>query len=372
MRTGADLRSPRGTVAVIGAGGWGTALACVLAYAGNEVRLWARRPEFAAQIQALRQNSTYLPDVALPPGIEVTSDAAAAGQDAQLAVFATPTQALRSVAELFRPHLPGGIPLVSASKGIEIGTLRRPTEVLAEVFAGGSGVGGGESDRPGPSPSDSPNVLCLSGPNFAAEVARRLPAATVLAATDTRLAGRARECFSGQNSFRIYTRQDVVGAELGGALKNVIAIVAGIADGLALGLNCRAAIITRGLAEITRLGAAMGADPLTFAGLSGMGDLVLTCTGSLSRNQWAGRELGSGRSLDDIVGGTRMVIEGVSTTRAARELACRHGVDMPLTNELHQVLFDGKPPREAVSSVLARTLRDEQEHSASSPVLPRP
>ncbi len=349
--TADTAKTNRGPVAVIGAGGWGTALACVLAYAGNEVRLWARRPDFASLIQVERQNSTYLPDVALPPNIVATSDPGTAALDIALAVFATPTQALRDVAELFRAHLPGGLPLVSASKGVEVDTLLRPTQILAEVFG-------------------RPHVLCISGPNFAAEVARRLPAASVLAAADVRLAGRVREWFAGQNSFRIYTRQDVIGVELGGALKNVIAIVAGIADGLALGLNARAAIITRGLAEITRLGVAMGADPLTFAGLSGIGDLVLTCTGSLSRNQWAGRELGSGRSLDDIVGGTRMVIEGVSTTRAARELARRHAVDMPLTNELHQVLFEGKPPREAVASVLARTLRDEQEHSPAGAAAP--
>ncbi len=367
------MNAVRRRVAVIGAGGWGTALSCVLSYAGNEVLLWARRPEFAAQLQAQRQNPVYLPEVTLPPGVEVTADAAAATAGVVLAVFATPAQALRDVAEVFRRHLSPGTPLVSASKGIEVGTLRRPTEILAEVFGaqedgGGILVGGGGA--PHHDPYLYPHVLCLSGPNFAAEVARRLPAASVLAARDSGLGSRCRGFFAGQSSFRVYTRQDVTGVELGGALKNVIAIIAGIADGLALGLNTRAAIITRGLAEITRLGVAMGADPLTFAGLSGMGDLVLTCTGALSRNQWAGRELGSGRSLEDIVGSTRMVIEGVSTTRAAHELARRHGVDMPLTNELYLVLFEGKAPRDAVNSLLTRTLRDEREHVTLSSPLP--
>lgn len=352
MRDEPGKYSPPGAVAVIGAGGWGTALACVLARGGHSVRLWARRPEFAAHVQVRRENEVYLPDVALAPGISVTSDPATAVHGAKLVVFATPAQAVGAMADLFGPHLGLGVPIVSASKGIDTETLRRPTEILAAMGRNG-GAAAPSPDRP---------ILCISGPNFASEIARGLPACSVLACTDTEIAGQVRAWFAGQSSLRIYTRADVTGVELGGALKNVIAILAGIADGMALGLNARAAIITRGLAEIARLGVTMGADPLTFAGLSGMGDLVLTCTGSLSRNQWAGRELGQGRSVSEIVGGTRMVIEGVATTKAAHILAQRYGVDMPLTSELHRVLFEDKPVREMLPSLLARALRDEGEY----------
>jgi len=349
----ADSLGPPGPVVVIGAGGWGTALACVLARGGHEVRLWARRPDFAEHVQVRRENEAYLADIALAPNITVTADPAQAATGARLAVFATPTQALSSVLDLFAPHLTPGVPLVSASKGIDIDTLRRPTEILAAAAIGAMPAGDDVPRSP---------VLCLSGPNFAAEVARGLPACSVLACSDAQIAGHVRSWFAGQSSLRVYTREDVVGVEMGGALKNVIAIVAGITDGLALGLNARAAIITRGLAEIARLGVAMGADALTFAGLSGMGDLVLTCTGSLSRNQWAGRELGHGKSLAEIIGGTRMVIEGVSTTKAAHTLAQMHGVEMPLTHELYRVLFEDKPVRDVLPSLLARALRSEGEY----------
>jgi len=330
-------------VAVIGAGGWGTALACVLARAGNAVRLWARRPEFAEHLQVRRENDAYLPGVSLPPEIRVASCHAVALENAGLVILATPTQALREVLAAIQPSVRAGALVVSASKGIEISTLTRPSELICELLGPGH------------------PAISLSGPNFAAEVARGLPGATVLASAKREDAARARQWFAGQQPFRVYTHDDLIGVELGGALKNVIAIIAGMADGLGLGLNARAAIITRGLAEISRLGVAMGADPLTFAGLSGLGDLVLTCTGAASRNQWAGRELGQGRTIEEIVGGTRMVVEGVSTTKAAWQLAQRHGVDMPLTGELHQVLFEGKPAAEVLASILSRSLRDERE-----------
>lgn len=330
--------------AVIGAGGWGTALACVLARAGHEVRLWARRPGFAALLAEGRVNETYLPGVTLPPGISVGSDMAASLRGAELVVLAAPTQALREVATAARPSLKRDALLISAAKGIETSTMLRPSQVIAAICGPGH------------------EALSLSGPNFAAEVGRELPAAAVLAGSSLAAAAAAQAYFGGQRTFRVYTHDDLIGVELGGALKNVIAIVAGISDGLGLGLNARAAIITRGLAEITRLGVAMGAKPLTFAGLSGLGDLVLTCTGSLSRNQWAGRELGSGRSAADIAASTPMVIEGISTTQAAWTMAQEHGVDMPLTGELHQVLFNAKPVQEVLNSLLSRGLRDERDH----------
>jgi glycerol-3-phosphate dehydrogenase (NAD(P)+) len=293
-------------------------------------------------MQAQRENPAYLPGVPLPDLVRVEPDSAAALDGAGMVVFATPAQAIREVAAGMSRFVPEGALLVSGVKGIEIDTLERPTEVLKAIF-----------------PANP--VLCLSGPNFAAEVARGLPAATVLACPDQAAACAARDWFGGQQQFRVYTHDDIVGVEVGGALKNVVAIVAGMSDGLGLGQNARAAIVTRGLAEISRLGVAMGADPLTFAGLSGMGDLVLTSTGSLSRNQWAGRELGAGRSLTEILAGTRMVVEGVTTARAAWALAQRHNVEMPLTMELHQVLFGGKSAREVLSSLLSRSLRDERE-----------
>jgi glycerol-3-phosphate dehydrogenase (NAD(P)+) len=334
----------------VGAGGWGTALACVLAWAGHRVRLWARRPEFAASLQALRRNEAYLPGVAIPGGVTCTSGREEAVLGADLVVFCAPAQALGEVAASFAPYLGAGIPLVSASKGLEVGTLRRMSEVLSDACGRPGGAG----------------VLALSGPNFAAEVGRRLPAATVLASPDAGVARGVREWFAGCASLRVYTSTDVVGVELGGALKNVIALLAGLVDGMGLGQNARAGVITRGLAEITRLGVAMGADPLTFAGLSGLGDLVLTCTGALSRNQWAGRELGRGRTIEDILAGTPMVVEGVATTRAACDLASRHRVEMPLAREMFEVLFEHKSPAEVVVSALSRAPRDERDDTRRS------
>jgi len=341
----APVRESQRPVAVVGAGGWGTALACVLARGGNRVRLWARRPEFAAEVEQRRENAVYLPGVPLPGAVVCTADLATALDGARLVVFATPAQALRDVCSRAAGHIEPGSILVSASKGIEIGTLKRMSEVLAEVLG-----------RP-----DGEGIAALSGPNFAVEVGRGLPAATVLAARDMELASEARQPFAGRPELRVYTHTDVVGVEVGGALKNVIALVAGMVEGLGLGLNARAGVITRGLAEVTRLGVAMGAQPLTFAGLSGLGDLVLTCTGGLSRNLGAGRELGAGRSIEEIQAGTRMVIEGASTTRAARTLAGRHSVEMPLTEQMYQVLFEHKRAQDVVREILSRDLRAEIE-----------
>lgn len=335
------------TATVVGAGGWGTALACVLANCGHRVCLWARRPELAREIQESRCNAVYLPGVTLPASVLCTADPEEALSAAQLVIFSTPAQAVGEVATRLKPFVSPSAAVVSSSKGLDIVTLRRMSEVLAQCL-----------DRP-----ERGGVAALSGPNFAAEVARGLPAATVIASERDELSRSARDWFAGSRAFRVYTRRDITGVELGGALKNVIALVAGLVDGMDLGLNARAAVITRGLAEITRLGVVMGADPLTFAGLSGLGDLVLTCTGQLSRNLWAGRELGKGRSLAEILSGTPMVVEGVSTTRAAHALAAREGVEMPLTAQMHEVLFEGKPPSEALHAILRRGLRDEREFS---------
>jgi glycerol-3-phosphate dehydrogenase (NAD(P)+) len=337
------------TAAVIGAGGWGTALACVLGNCGHPVSLWARRSELASEIQATRLNEVYLPGVRVPDSLVCTDDPAQALSGAGLVVFSTPAQAMGDVAALMRPHMPLSAAVVSSAKGLDIATLRRMSQVLAQTL-GLPETGG---------------VAALSGPNFAAEVARGLPAAAVVASESEELRRSVRDWFSGSRALRIYTRGDLIGVELGGALKNVIALIAGLVDGMELGLNARAAVITRGLAEISRLGVVMGADSLTFAGLSGMGDLVLTCTGQLSRNLWAGRELGKGRSLADLLAGTPMVIEGVTTTRAAHALATQRGVEMPLTAQMHEVLFDGKPPSEALNAVLRRSLRDEREEGAN-------
>ncbi|MDP2871417.1 MAG: NAD(P)H-dependent glycerol-3-phosphate dehydrogenase [Bacillota bacterium] len=339
--------SSTGAAAVIGAGGWGTALACVLGMCGHKVNLWARRAELAQHVQETRCNEVYLPGVTLPASLRCTADPEEALSGAELVVFSTPAQAMGQVSAKVGRYVSPSAAVVSSSKGLEIATLRRMSQVLAESLG-----------RP-----EDGGVAALSGPNFAAEVARGLPAATVVASADEELNRGIRSWFASSRALRVYTRRDIVGVELGGALKNVIALVAGLVDGMELGLNARAAVITRGLAEITRLGVAMGADALTFAGLSGMGDLVLTCTGQLSRNLWAGRELGKGRSLADILAGTPMVVEGVGTTRAAQLLAAELGVEMPLTQQMHEVLFDGKPASEALSAVLRRSLRDEREFS---------
>jgi len=330
-------------VAVIGAGAWGTALACLLAEKGERVRLWAFEPEVAAGIVADHENKLYLPGVPLPPTLETTTSLEEAVFDVELMVFVVPSHAAAKVAAALAPHVPPGVPVVSATKGIEPEKLRVMSTLLEEMLPA------------------SP-VFALSGPSFAVEVCRRLPTAVVLGGAPGPQAEALQRRFM-TAAFRVYLGGDPVGVQLGGALKNVIALAAGVVDGLGLGHNSRAALITRGLAEMVRLGVAMGADPRTFAGLSGMGDLVLTCTGALSRNRSVGVQLGQGKKLADVLAGTRTVAEGVSTSKAALGLAQRHCVELPIVREVCAVLFEGKDPRRAVSDLMERAARPELDQA---------
>jgi glycerol-3-phosphate dehydrogenase (NAD(P)+) len=329
--------------AVLGAGSWGTALALHLARRGAATTLWARRPERAAAIRKARENTDYLPGHRLPENLEVSDDLGRALEGAGLVLFVVPAQASRSIYRDAAGHLDGTADLVIASKGIEEGTLSRLSEILAGT------LGPGSKER----------VTALSGPSFAMEVARGDPTAVVVAGTDDRVTRSVQSAVSWGN-LRAYRNTDLVGVELAGALKNVMAIATGIAEGIGFGTNTRAALITRGLAEIARLGTALGGRAATFAGLAGAGDLILTCTGSLSRNRAVGIEVGRGRPLQEILSGMRMVAEGVATTRAAVALASRHGVDMPIARKVHDVLFEGRPPRDAVGDLLARPLKEEE------------
>lgn len=330
------------TIGIVGGGGWGTALAILFAGKGLSPSLWVYEAELASLMARERQNPWYLPDILLPDSIRVTNDLGESVRDCQLVILAVPSHVFRAVAGQVIPCLPQGIPVLSVTKGIEEGSLRRMGEILAELL----------------SPTAKHSVAVLSGPTFAKEVAQGQPTAAVVASCSLDLATRLQDLLA-TPSFRLYTNSDVVGVELGGALKNVMAIATGISDGLGLGENARAALITRGLAEMSRLGLALGADPLTFTGLAGLGDLVLTCTGSLSRNRRVGLELGRGRSLKEIVGEMRMVAEGVKTTASALALARRAGVVMPITAEVAAVLGGEKSPREAVEALLRREPRSE-------------
>ncbi len=331
-------------VAVIGAGGWGTALSIVAARAGCDVRLWARSPGAAAEIEESRVNRAYLDGHIIPEGVRATADAFEALRGASLVVLAAPSHATRGVLESLRDALEPDAVLVSATKGVEVETGRRISEIVAEVA-------GAEA---------AARFVCLSGPSFAQEVAAGLPTAVVAASRDEELARAVQRALSAQN-FRVYTNPDVVGAELGGASKNVMAVAAGMVSGLGLGANSVAALVTRGLAEMTRLALAEGARHETLMGLAGLGDLVLTCTGGLSRNRRVGEELGRGRALADVLAGMREVAEGVRTTRAIRLLAARRGVEMPITEEVHAVLYEGKTARAAVGSLMSRPLKEEFE-----------
>ena len=328
--------------AVIGAGSWGTALAVHLARSGRPAVLWARDPALAERLAARRENAAYLPGCALPDGLEVTHDLRRALRDAALVLFVVPAQASRAVYREAAPHLAERVDLLIASKGIEEGSLLRLSQVLAQELPAGRGRRTG----------------ALSGPSFAAEVARGDPTAVVVSGPDAAAARRVQEALSSGN-LRVYRNGDLAGVELAGALKNVVAIATGIAEGIGFGANTRAALITRGMAEITRLGTALGGQAATFAGLAGMGDLILTCTGNLSRNRSVGLEVGRGRRLEEVLAGMRMVAEGVATTRAAVALAARQGVEMPIARKVHEVLFEGRPAREAVSDLLARPLKEE-------------
>lgn len=325
--------------AVVGAGAWGTALADLLARNGHEVRLWAYEPDVADSINSRHENTRFLAGQKLATSLRAVNDLPAALADAELVTIATPSQLMRSIVQKARPGLNGSAPVVVASKGIERGTLALMTDVADEELP-------------------EATVVALSGPSFAAEVASCQPTAVVAASGSVDAAELTQRALS-SGYFRVYTHTDVIGVELGGALKNVMAVATGIAEGLGLGFNARAALITRGLAEMTRLGVAIGAEQSTFAGLAGLGDLVLTCTGSLSRNRAVGVELGKGKSLDDALAGRETVAEGVATAQSARELAAREGVDMPIVDTVNRVLFEGQPARSAISALMTRELRAE-------------
>ncbi|MDB4914930.1 MAG: hypothetical protein JWM95_2574 [Gemmatimonadetes bacterium] len=327
--------------AVIGAGAWGTALADVLARNGHDVQLWALEEDVVASVNEHHENARFLSGAPLSAALGATSSLKDALRDATLICAATPSQHLRGVLRQARPFLAPRAIICVASKGIERDTLALMSEVVAD---------------------EAPNhpVVALSGPSFAAEVAARQPTAIVAASVDIISAEAVQDAFSNAH-FRIYTHDDVVGVELGGSLKNVMAVAAGIAEGVGLGFNSRAALITRGLAEMSRLGAALGAQPATFAGLAGIGDLVLTCTGSLSRNRAVGLAVGQGATLEEALRGKETVAEGVATTRSALALANREGVEMPLVEMVHRILFDGHSAHTALTELMARELRSEQD-----------
>jgi glycerol-3-phosphate dehydrogenase (NAD(P)+) len=324
---------------VIGAGAWGTALADLLTRNGHEVRLWAYEPDVADAITERHENTRFLAGHPLTPALRATNDLGQALTGAELVVMATPSQVLRPIARAARASIRESTPVVIASKGLERETLSLMTQVAAEELPRAT-------------------VVALSGPSFAAEVVRCQPTAVVVASDDSDAAALVQRAFSSPY-FRAYTHTDIVGVELGGALKNVMAVATGIAEGLGLGFNARAALITRGLAEMTRLGVSLGAEQGTFAGLAGLGDLVLTCTGSLSRNRAVGIELGKGRNLEDVLRDTETVAEGVVTAQSARELARRSGVEMPIVDTVNRVLFEGQPARSAIGALMTRELRSE-------------
>jgi len=331
-----------GRVTVVGGGAWGTALAGVLAENGHQVVLWCYEADVAESINATHVNP-YLEGVSLPSSLVAEADLATALQGTRVVVSASPSQFVRGVMGRAAAHVAPDATLISASKGIELGSLLRMDEVLAEVL-----------------PAAAMRRFCvLSGPSFAKEVAAGQPTAVVIASRSAAVADEARLLFQ-TPSFRVYTSKDVVGVELAGALKNVIAIAAGTTDGLGLGYNTTAALITRGLAEITRLGVAVGADKATFYGLAGLGDLVLTCTGSLSRNRAVGYRLGKGEPLQRIVGEMTAVAEGVETTRAAFELSRRVGVEMPIIQQMYAILYEGREPADALRALMNRDPKPEE------------
>jgi glycerol-3-phosphate dehydrogenase (NAD(P)+) len=330
-------------VAVVGAGSWGTALANLLAEKGIPTTLWSYETDVAEAINEQHRNPRYLSGVNLDERLRATDRMEAAVAEATVVVSVSPSHVVRQVMAEAGRWMGDETLVVSASKGIEMGSLQTMDEVLRDVLP--PLVGG--------------RAAFLSGPSFALEVAQGHPTAVTMASTDPDAAAEAQDLFQTER-FRVYTNPDVRGVELGGALKNVVAIAAGVVDGLEYGHNTRAALITRGLAEITRLGATLGADPITFAGLAGMGDLILTCTGGLSRNRHVGVELGRGRTLDEVLGEMTEVAEGVRTAKSARELAGRHGVEMPIVEEVYAMLYEGRPAVEAVENLMLRDPKPEQ------------
>jgi glycerol-3-phosphate dehydrogenase (NAD(P)+) len=342
VQTPSRQEAPSVVAGVVGAGSWGTALALLLHRNGHRVRLWTFDADVVQEVAEHGENRSYLSGIPLPESLKVSTDLEEVVNGAELVVSVSPSQFVGRVMAEAAPHLVPDALVVSASKGIEIATLRRMDQVLSPLL-----------------PESARRQLCvLSGPSFAVEVARELPTAVVVASRDRDARLRAQALF-GSNTFRVYTNPDVVGVELGGAVKNVIALAAGVASGLGFGHNTLAALITRGLAEITRLGLALGADQATFFGLAGMGDLVLTCTADLSRNRTVGFRLGRGERLEDILGDMKAVAEGVRTTAAVHELAESLGVEMPITNQVFRILEEEVDPREAVHELMMRDPKPE-------------
>jgi glycerol-3-phosphate dehydrogenase (NAD(P)+) len=328
-------------IAVLGGGSWGTALGHHLACQGMEVALLARDAELARGVNERNENARYLPGLFLHPALRAFTDARSALDGADICLLATPCQHLREALALAAPFLPDECIPVCAGKGIETGSLKRMSGVVADVL-----------------PGHAPRYAVLSGPSFAREVVEGKPTAVVAGCADAKLGRTLRAVFSG-NSFRVYSSTDVAGVELGGAVKNVMAIAAGLCDGLALGHNARAALITRGLAEMSRLGVELGARASTFMGLSGLGDLVLTCTGDLSRNRQVGLRLAAGESLSEITAGMHMVAEGIKTTEAVCRLGTAAKVDLPLAGAVNRILMEGAMPLGMVQELMARALREE-------------
>lgn len=328
--------------AVYGTGSWGTAFGMVLADAGCDVTLWARRAEVVDAVNTTRTNPEYFPGVQLPANLRATTDPAEAAEGADFTVLTIPSQTLRENLAAWAPKLAPDTVLVSLMKGIELGTCKRMSEVIQEV-----------ADVP------AERVAVVSGPNLAKEIVARMPAASVVACTDETVARRLQAaCHTPY--FRPYTNTDIVGCELGGAVKNVIGLAVGIADGMGLGDNAKGSLITRGLAETTRLGLAMGADPLTFSGLAGLGDLVATCSSPLSRNHTFGFNLGKGMTLQETIAVTRQTAEGVKSCQSVLDLATRHGVDMPITETVVGIVHEGKPPMVALKELMSRAAKAER------------
>jgi len=328
-------------IAVIGGGSWGTTLANLLATNGHPTSLWLREQKLMAEMRSRRENSWYLPGIQLHESLQVHSEMERATRDATAFLFAVPTQFFRSVLGQVREFMPKKPVIIGANKGIEVGSLSTISEIVAQELA-----------------ALKPHFAMLSGPSFAREVALQQPTAVALGCSDKKTCKELQAMFSNDH-FRVYTSPDVRGVELGGAVKNIIAIASGIADGQGFGANARAGLISRGLTEMSRLGKAMGANPQTFMGLAGLGDLVLTCTGELSRNRQVGLRLGKGQKLVDILGDMKMVAEGVKTTEAVHDLGQKLHVDMPITEQTYQVLYKDKDPRTAVRDLMTRELKEE-------------
>jgi glycerol-3-phosphate dehydrogenase (NAD(P)+) len=333
-------------IGVIGAGSWGSAISLVLANKGYDITIWDRDKEILNGIKESRENKKYLSGISIPHNVVVTYTLEECIKFKDILVMAVPSQAVRSVCKQIEKIIPVSTVIVNLSKGIEIGSLKRISEVIEEFF-----------------PNNA--IAVLSGPSHAEEVSKDIPT-TVVAASKSRIAAELIQDTFGTSKFRIYTNPDLIGVELGGAVKNIIALAAGITDGLGYGDNTKAALMTRGIAEITRLGVAMGANPMTFAGLSGIGDLIVTCTSMHSRNRRAGILIGQGRSVKEALAEVNMVVEGINTTKSTYELSKKIEIEMPITNELYQVLFEGRNVKDAVAELMLRDMKHEIEEVAIS------